>query len=418
MARPLSPYLFAAIEQGIGSLLNLGVNLALARNLPPEEYGAFAFWSNAGFMLASLQNAISVSHLFTLAPGDGQAAHRAQIERLMHLVTGIWLVLALALSVVGVMAMARLDEPLAVWPAAVFIPAFLLQQYVRALAFSRGQAGVAALQTAGVALLAAASLIAVLGRSGQLHADAAIACLAFAYGVAGLIGGARAVHGQLGRLSRDQLSAYGPLLRQSGWIFVGVSATELLTRFYSFIVAGWFGAAALAGLSATQLLMRPIPLLSTSWGLVARGDLARRRDAGDWRGFRRMSLMAGVGGLVAAAIWTLVVYLSWELVSEHVFGGKYAELRWMTLVWGACAAIGFLQTVASSSLQALRAFKPLALSNAAAAAVAMLAILVLAGRYSEGGALFGTLAGQALELAAMTLILSRLIPRSPRSTPD
>ena len=46
------------------------------------------------------------------------------------------------------------------------------------------------------------------------------------------------------------------------------------------------GAAALAALTATQLLLRPIPLLAASWGMVARNDLVRRRDGGDWRGFK------------------------------------------------------------------------------------------------------------------------------------
>jgi hypothetical protein len=36
------------IEQGLWSLLNLGVNLMLIRLTAPEQYGAFALWLTMG----------------------------------------------------------------------------------------------------------------------------------------------------------------------------------------------------------------------------------------------------------------------------------------------------------------------------------------------------------------------------------
>ncbi|PTT76901.1 hypothetical protein DBR41_24700, partial [Pseudomonas sp. HMWF010] len=53
----------------------------------------------------------------------------------------------------------------------------------------------------------------------------------------------------------------------------------------------------------------------------------------------------------------------------------------------------------------LRAFKALALANTAASLVAAGGILLMMRQYGYGGAITGTAAGQALELAAMGAIL-------------
>ena len=50
----------------------------------------------------------------------------------------------------------------------------------------------------------------------------------------------------------------------------------------------------------------------------------------------------------------------------------------MVLLWGLSAVLGFGQVVVSAALQVLRAFKALALANAAASAVAALTVLIVA----------------------------------------
>ena len=151
MARPrlvwtpkLGAYAAAIAEQGLWSLLNLGSNLGMARLVSPEDYGAFVFWTNLGFVLASLQNALTLCHLYLLAPGEGTEPHRLEIERLMHTVTAIFLVVVAGCCVgANVLWSGPFDLP----AGAVFLPAYLLQQYMRSIYFSRGKAFIAMLQT-------------------------------------------------------------------------------------------------------------------------------------------------------------------------------------------------------------------------------------------------------------------------------
>lgn len=404
----MSRYLISAVEQAIWSLLNFGVNLLLIRFVAPDQYGAFMFWASCGFVLSSLQNALTVCHLQTLAPGDGIDPKRLPVERLMHGVNVIFL-LAVALACLsGAAAWRGAGSPYGALAAALFVPAFLLQQYLRALAFSRGRPGVATVKTAGVFILVALLLGEGLLQGGRLDANGVLWRLGLAYGAVGAIGAVWAVRGQGGALRRRELKAYGDYVRQSGWVFLGVSSTELLTRFYVFVVAGWFGAATLASLSATQQLLRPVPLLAISWSMVARNDLARRRNEGAWSDFRRILALAAGFGLTIAAVWTLILHLAWPTIATHLFGGKYLSDRWMVALWGLSAAITLGQTVVSTGLQVLRAFKPLALANGAASLVAAGCVLLAMRGFGPAGAIVGTAAGQLLELAAMAAILLSL----------
>ena len=126
--RQLSPYLLSGVEQALWSVMNVGVGLLLIRLAAPAQYGAFVFWSNAAFVLSSFQNALTVTHLLVLPPGRDQQAGRQDVERLMLGVTLVFLAVV-AVAVLGLTAaLRRAGDPIGVTAAALFIPAFLLQQ--------------------------------------------------------------------------------------------------------------------------------------------------------------------------------------------------------------------------------------------------------------------------------------------------
>ncbi|MGA0605228.1 hypothetical protein ACO2Q0_04430 [Phenylobacterium sp. VNQ135] len=406
-------YAASAVEQALWSLTNLGVSLLLARVAAPEVFGAFVFWASCAFVLSSVQNAVSVCHLQVLAPGPGQAPHRRDTERLMHLATAALLVLT-ALGALAAVALLPATSALRSPAAAFYLPAFLLQQYVRALTFSRGHPLAAALQT-GLVLVAAVLCGLVLWASGASpDLDAFLWLLGAAYGIVGLGGALVLCRGQL-RGELPPLSAYAGYARRTGWVLLGVSAAELLTRFYAFVVAARFGAETLAGLAAAQLLLRPVPLMGLAWGMVGRADLAARRDAADWSGFRRLILIAMVGGLTIAAVWTAVVAGAWPVLAQAAFGGRYMDLGGVALLWGVSSALSLAQSVLNPALQALKAFRPLALANAAAAAIAATAVLGLSHALGPTGAIWGMAAGQVVDLAAMGAVLASALAARRRA---
>ena len=287
-----------------------------------------------------------------------------------------------------------------------------LQQYFRTLAFSRGRPLTALLQTAAVLVLASVLVGAAAEMFRSLTANEILILLGCAYGAVGLGGGWIATRGQGLRVNLSLLQGFQPYLGQSGWLFVGVTTTELLIRFYAFAVAGAYGAAALASLSATQILLRPVPLLATSWSMVARGDLVRRKEAGDWRRFNLTILVALGLGVAVAAVWAGLVDAAWGSVSSILFKGKYAQDGWMVMLWGLSAGLSLVQMVISTPLQVLRAFKALAIANTIASVAAAGAILVGMRLAGPGGAIGGTAAGQLLEVSIMSVMLWWAISRA------
>lgn len=401
----MTRYLTAAIEQALWSILNLGVNLLLLRVASPDQFGTYAFWANVGFVFASLQNALTVTHLVVLPPGDDLSEERLPTERLMHGVTGIFLILT-GLSILAVTLFLRgQGQPIGAPMAALFVPAFLMQQYFRFLSFSRGRPMEALTQTIAVLISAVALLVLGSKLTTSLSADHILGLFGLSYGAVGVVSGIAAVRRQGVSFSAEALSGFRSFLKPTGWLFLGVTSTELLTRFYAFAVAGAFGPAALASLTATQLLMRPIPLLATSWSQVARVDLVRRKEAGQWRSFSWMIIGALVGGLIVSALWSGAVELTWPWISDLAFKGKYLEDRWMVMLWGLSAALSLVQMVINTPLQVLQDFKALAIANAAASIVSAAGILIGMRMMGPGGAIVGTSLGQFVEVLIMGAIL-------------
>jgi O-antigen/teichoic acid export membrane protein len=399
---PLGRYGAALVEQACWSILSFGLNLALARFAAPDQYGALVFWTNCGFVLVSVQNALTVTHLSVLAPGSGADPHRLTTERIMHGVQGTFL---LALGVAVLAANLLVSGALRAPAAALFLPAFLAQQYLRGLSFSRGRPGFAALQSGA---LLALTLVLIGGGLRLFHgvsANGVLIGLALAYVLVALPAGVVLSRGQGLRAAGVDLRAYGGYARQAGWIFLGVSSSEVLARFYSFVVAAWYGPSALAVLSVTQLL-------ATTWGMVARPDLVRHREARQWRAFTLQVVAALSVGTIIALVWSGGVALTWPAICKVVFSGKYSAFSWMVALWGISSALNLIQMALNVALQALRAFKPLALANAAASLVAALAIVVIMHVYGYGGAIAGTAAGQLLEAVVMALLLAALLKRA------
>ena len=407
----MSRYLTAAIEQGLFSVLNLGLILALGVLLTPEDLGACVLWFSVAYVLGSVQNAVSVAHLQVLPAGAGHSVERRDTERVMLAATAVFLPLAAVGSALAVVVMTGASGGgFGLWTAALYVPAYLLQQYVRLNCFSRGEGRTATIQTGAVLVMTIVLMVIGASVFRPFTALHVLGLMAIAYGGVGAVGIWRASAG-LGAGLHRALPAYLAYARRSGWLFLGVSSTEVLARFYVFAVGAAYGPAVLAALSISQTFLRPAPLLATAWSLAARNDLVALREKGDSRAFAGLLGMAAVGGLIVTALWTLLVEAAWPYVSDLLLGGRYADARSLIALWGVCAAFSFLQTVASTGLQSLRAFKVLAIANTLASILAAVGVVLGLRLFGPAGAVGGTAVGQALEAAAMTVALIYLLRR-------
>jgi O-antigen/teichoic acid export membrane protein len=408
-------YLLYVFEQGLVSLLNIGLNIWLIRAGGTELYGTYAFWFNVALLAGSVQNGLTICHLGPLPPGPPTLPERREAEPAL-LAASLAVTALAALLVAGAIA-------LSAWPATAggasvmsaaaiaFVPAYLAYQYARALAFSRGavRAGTAATTIAfAVIVIGLATLDALMP---GMDAPGVLLIAALAYGVAGAAITWHLARGL--RLNRHHLRRYLPYAAISRWSLIGIVCFELMNRAPGFAITGWLGAGALGRMSATQLPARVPILLVAALQPALRNDLARARNRGDWRAFGRQSLRAALAAAALNLAWAIPVGLAWPLLARVLFHGRFADDLVLGLLWIASQGIGSLIVVAATGFQVCGAFRMIGLADIAGAVATVLGLAVLMPLFGVAGTVGAVILGQACYLLAALAQWHRLSATFP-----
>jgi O-antigen/teichoic acid export membrane protein len=297
-------------------------------------------------------------------------------------------------------------------PAAIgFIPAFLLYQYARAFAFSRGRVLLATFLTGAVLLTCTIGL--GLDHLVGEKPDAArvLTIVGLSYGACA-IGVLRLLLGGMTPMVRmSELRPYARYLRGSGWMMLGAASGETISRLYSFAVVGRFGTDALARLSAVQVVIRPAWMLSAAWSSVGFPAVTSKRAANDRRGVVATMAQGAVSTVLGSAIWSTIVIMGWPFIANTLYRGHYSDAVDIAYLWAGNVILGSVATALNIGLLALSEFRRLALLDLAGAAVCC-ASLFLLGHFDYPFAIIATMAGQATQIALMVAVLATRL-RSP-----
>ncbi len=402
----LRRYILAFGDQGLTALLSLCVALWLIRRGGPEDFGAYVFWASAALVVSTFAGSLTSVHLHPLRPAPLQG--RRNVERALLAATILLTGLAAALTL---LALPLLGPPLGLWGAALLVPGTLLGIYARTLATSRGVLGLAMTISLAVALVVVAGmgLGALLGWPASANQVLVLAGLA--QGIAGAWVLARLSAGLRPDWSGRR---WRVLLRHSGWPLAGGMANEVSTRLYVFLVAAWGGTAAMAALAAAQTLLRPATLLAGAWAGAARSALAPQSHAGDLAGFARLVRLGALGPALATLLLGCGLALFWPQVSALAYGGRYADLAGVVLLWTLTMAISCFVFVFGVALQAMGRLRDAARSDLAAAVVIAISMPVVLMLLPPPGALLAMMLGGLVQIGVQWLGLRRGM-RCPRS---
>jgi O-antigen/teichoic acid export membrane protein len=392
-------------EQGFGSILTFAINLWMIRNGAAAAYGIYVFWLAIAWVLGTAQGTLVITHLFALPSAlDNQAARRDP-ERLFLTVTiGMLTVAAIGVAC-GDAALARSGSGLSSSTAVVFIPAFLLFQYVRAFAFSRQRPVLAASLTGGI--LVTAMLVLVIDRAlgHEPNATRVLLLTGLAYGLCSL-GVLLLLLGGAGPMLRPaDIRRHAHLLRGSWWLMLGAGSGEVTSRLYGFAVASRFGTEALAALSAVQVVIRPAWLLSSSWMSIGFPQLVARRTKGDKAGFLRVLLGGATVPAAGCVVWTTIVIMFWPTISRVLFHGLYGEIGPLGYLWGAYAVLGAIAVSLNTAMLSLGEFRRLALLDLAGAVMTIVAVAVIITRFAYPWVIVATMIGQTTQIVLMAMVL-------------
>jgi O-antigen/teichoic acid export membrane protein len=396
-------FIVSFAEQGMGALITFGVNLWLIRNGRAVSYGDYVFWFSVAWVLATCQFTLTVVHLSSLPAGEDRLAERREPERVLLTVSLAFLAVA-SLGILGanVWLHAR-GSSLEEMAAVLFVPAFLLYQFVRAFAFSRRRVVLAAGLTFSVMVTAAIGLGLDYWTGTAPSAPRVLLIVGLAYGLCSLVALAAIDRRIRPTLRRADLRRYAHYMHGTGWLVLGAGSNEVTSRLYSFLVVGWFGQAALARLSAVQVVVRPAWMISAAWTSIGFPAMSTQRADGNMRGLLRTMIQGGAVAAVASAAWSGAVIAGWPWISRILYGGKYAQIGDLAWFWGGNVVLGSLAVALNTAMLSLGQFRRLAVIDLVGAVVCSASLLQLLSKFSYETSVIGTMIGQATQIALMAV---------------
>lgn len=400
-------FVVSLAEQGFGSILTFAINLWLIRNGATDSYGVYVFWLSVAWVLGTAQGTLVIAHLFRLPSAKDRLAERREPERLLLSISlGITVLAAVGVAM-GDWVLALSGSELASPGAILFIPAFLLFQYVRAFTFSRQRPVLAACLTGSV--LAAAILLLGVDFLLGFHPDAerVLFLTAAAYGGSSIFVLLMLLRGMLPMLDLAEIRRYWGVLRGSGWLILGAASGEVTSRLYSFAVVGRFGTGALAALSAVQVVIRPAWMLSAAWSSIGYPQMAACRAEGDRVGLIRVMLVGATLSTAGSFVWSALVIAAWPWISGVLYHGRYEDIGPLAYFWGANVMLGSIALALNVAMLALGEFRRLAVLDLAGALVTIVAIVGMIGRFAYPFAVVATMMGQTTQIVLMALALQR-----------
>lgn len=399
-------------EQGFGSLLTFGVNLWLIRNGAAIAYGTYVFWLSVAFAGGVVEGTLVLAHLSRLPSARDRMEDRRAPERFMLTVTLAVLSLVTMAVAGGEQWLAHAGSDLATPSAILFIPAFLLFQYVRTYAFSRQRPALAAGLSGAILLVTFAALGIDFGFGDKPNASRVLLLTGGAFGGCSLSVLLILLRGMGPMWRWTDLRQQASVVHGFGWLMLGAGSNEVTGRLYSFVTVGRFGTEALAVLSAVQVLIRPAWLLSSAWSSIGFPEMAGRWSKHDRGGVVRAMALGGAVTALGSLVWSAIVLAGWPWISGVLYHGRYAEVGPLIYLWGGNVVLGSVCTALNTGMLAIGEFRRLALVDLAGAVVTVAALGVLVPLFSYPYAIVATILGQAMQLALMAMLLHRRL-RTP-----
>jgi O-antigen/teichoic acid export membrane protein len=394
--------LISLVEQGIGSALTFAVSLWLIHKAPGDSYGVYVFWYSVALLATTGMGALTAVHLFPLLPGRANVPGRREPERILLSAT---LVLVILVAIAAALASQMLSGGLGQMATVIFLPGFLIYQYARSLAITRGQITLAAALAGFIALLAVLGFAADWLRGGVPDAGMALLIVGLAYGLPS--GAVLAwLSAPIGVSFRPSvLRGFLPYLDGSRWILLGAGSSEAIIRFYSFVVVAWFGPMALGRLSAAQVVIRPAWMLSTAWQSVGRPALAMNCANRDRDGLLGTVWQGILLTTATSLAWGVAVVAGWPYIAEWLYHGRYADAGGVVALWSANVVLGAIAAPMNVALQAMGKYRALGYLDIGAACVCAGCTLLFLAHFDYATAIVAMLLGQATQIVAMAVVM-------------
>lgn len=367
-------YILAAIGPVGVAGANFLLSFSMLRLEPPETFGTFAFLFAAALFTIAISSAMFGAPMQALHAEAGPG-WSSLIRTVVSAAVVVSLVVGPAFALVG---LALGLTPIAAACYGLFAMLTILRGVGRARTYVDERPWAVAISDAGYALVTLATFALLVAVARVAPVQAVFPALALGTLMAIAAFGSRFAV-LLARPDGASLRGYGAIWHgQSRWSLLAVIATEAVANAHIYLLTLLAGAAAVAPVAASALLIRPISVIQNALVEYERPQMARFLATGAMREVER-SILLFRGVLLLA--WGVTVALAAAILIVRpgiVFPASYdlATVRLASAFWAVMSLVIVLQVPINVMLQAGGGFRILARASLAAGAVSVCGVLL------------------------------------------
>jgi O-antigen/teichoic acid export membrane protein len=168
-----------------------------------------------------------------------------------------------------------------------------------------------------------------------------------------LVSAVRGVDVQMSAIKQDVLMSW----RMGRWEVLGSVITWAYAQSYVYFAAIHGGLDAAAEISAGRLLATPLSLMWTSYANVLRPSASRLLTSGSHMEIRKLALRSALFVAASSMVYAMVIFAVIPILDKSLFGGKFQQLRPLTMWWIVYFMLAGISTVASSVLRSALEFR-------------------------------------------------------------
>ena len=369
------------VDQGVVSFGNFMLNVLLARTLSQEDYGKFALFLSAIFVLRTIDYSL-ITYPLSVRLGTASDEERAGLLGNTILLTTV---LSLVLAVVMALATALLEVDNIVSPACLCYLCWQAQETARRCLFAdfRYRAAVAG---DGIAYIGQAALIVLLTWVGEITLPSALYVMSATFAAGAFVHAAKLRFAwpdftQARQLARDNFSI-------GKWSLVNYLLALLRYQLFPWVLAGVAGTAATASLQAGANIANMMAPINLGIGNAVPQVAAHANRTGGAIGAARAAYGYVLFGLGPTLLICAVAVLMPGLLLRVVYGptSPYLAAAMGLQLLAIAGVFDYIAEMSNKTLLGVEAGRLASLVNIVAFGVAALLAFVLIGRLGVLGA--------------------------------
>lgn len=395
-------------DQAVVSGCNLATTVLLVRVLGLEAFGSYSLIWLAVLFAVGLGQALVGQPMMAIGPkqppSDSQAYWAAAVWLQAALAAGLTALAALGLLVASRLGWLELDAKTS-WAALLALGARPAHAFVRASLFARGQRRAACANDL-VAYPGQLFLLATLALADRLTVASALLAVASSAGLATALGLARA---RVWRTSRAALrEAWRRHLRMGRWLAATHATSFFASNAYLVAAGALLGPSAVGAIKAGHAVVGILHLVLLTMENAVPPSAARILHHHGPRALRGYLLRTGGYGLAAVGALAASVAAAAHPLLRFFYGAPVSSDTLLAVrALAGLYVFAFAIALFSAAFRTIEDTRPVFLSYAANALVALALATPVVARYGLAGALTGMLGQQALMAALLLAAATR-----------